>query len=200
MAGPAGGTVGTEVLADLIPGALVRDLVLIGAHALAIAVAAQVAFRLPFTPVPVTGQTFAVLLGAMVLGSWRGSAGASLYLLLGLAGLPWFSWAGGFASLGYIVGFVLAAALVGWLAERGLDRRPLPAAGAMAAGNVVIYAVGVPFLAWVTGMGAGEALVAGALWFVPGDVAKIALATALVPATWAIVGRRPAGGGGPHGG
>lgn len=200
MARPAESAVGTGVLADLIPGAFVRDAALIGAYALAIALAAQVAFRLPFTPVPVTGQTFAVLLGAMVLGSWRGSAGAGLYLLLGLAGVPWFSWAGGFASLGYIVGFVLAAALVGWLAERGLDRRPVPAAAAMAAGNVVVYAVGVPFLAWATGMGAGEALVAGAAWFIPGDVAKIALATALVPAAWAIVGRAPTGDGGPDGG
>lgn len=179
----------SAVLADLIPGALARDLALVGTYAVAIGVFAQLAFRLPFTPVPVTGQTFAVLLGAAALGSWRAGAGTALYLGLGLAGVPWFTWAGGAVTMGYIVGFVLAAALVGFLAERGFDRNLVRTGVAMIVGNLAIYVVGVTWLAIALGMGAWEAVVAGALPFIPGDLAKIALASVLVPSAWALVRR-----------
>lgn len=176
------------VLADLLPGALVRDLLLIGSYATLIGLSAQLRFVLPMTEVPITGQTFAVLLGAAVLGSWRAAAGSSAYLGLGLAGVPWFA-AAGAVTYGYIIGFIVAAGLVGWLAERGWDRKPLPLAGAMALGNVVIYLFGVSYLAWVTGQSLRTAAVAGALWFLPGDAIKIALAMALVPTAWAAVRR-----------
>jgi biotin transport system substrate-specific component len=178
-----------RVLADLVPGALVRDLALVGAFAASIGLMAQVAIPLGFTPVPITGQTLAVLLGAAALGTWRAGAGASLYLALGLAGVPWFTWAGGAVTMGYIVGFIGAAALVGWLAERGFDRHPLRTALAMVAGNLIIYAVGVTWLAIAAGTTAGAAIAAGAVPFVLGDLVKIAIATALLPTVWALVRR-----------
>lgn len=184
-------TARSTVLADLVPGARVRDAVLVGAYAIAIALSAQVVVPLPFTPVPITGQTFAVLLGALVLGAGRGAAGSGLYLVLGTAGLPWFAAAGPW-TLGYVVGFVAAAAVVGWLAERGWDRGPISVAAAMVIGNLVIYAFGLPVLyaLWPAGeVGLVEVLVAGAVSFLPGDLIKIAVATALVPATWRMVDR-----------
>lgn len=181
-----------NVLADLVPGTRVRDVILVGTYALAIALSAQVVVPLPFTPVPVTGQTFAVLLGALVLGAGRGATGSALYLVLGTAGVPWFAAAGPW-TLGYVVGFVIAAGVVGWLAERGWDQRHLTVAAAMVVGNLVIYASGLPVLyaLWPAGTpGLTEVLVAGAVAFLPGDLVKIALATALVPAAWRLVGRR----------
>lgn len=180
------------VLADLVPGARVRDVLLVGGYAGLIGLAAQFEIRLPFTPVPITGQTLAVLLGALVLGTGRAAAGTGLYLGLGVAGLPWFAGAASglaIVSLGYIIGFVPAAALVGWLAKRGWDRSSLRTAGAMVAGNVVIYAVGVTYLAWALGVGASEAIALGATPFLGGDLAKIVIATALVPGTWKLVNR-----------
>ena len=105
-----------RVLADLVPGALVRDIALVIAAAVLTGIAAQISIPLPFTPVPISLQTFTVLLAGAALGPIRGAAGMLLYLGVGLAGVPWFSeqrsgWE--FASFGYIVGFVLAAALVG---------------------------------------------------------------------------------------
>lgn len=174
------------VLADLIPGAVTRDIALVTAYAATIGVSAQLAFPLPWTPVPVTGQTFAVLLGAVVLGSWRAAAGSGLYLAGGLVGVPWFAPIGG-ASFGYIIGFILAAAIVGWLAERGWDRTPLRVAGNMAVGNVVIYAIGATYFAVVTGSGPAVVLTGAVLPFIPLDLVKIGLATALVPGTWKAV-------------
>lgn len=184
-------TARSTVLADLIPGAWIRDVVLVGAFAVAIALSAQVVIPLPFTPVPITGQTFAVLLGALVLGAGRGAAGSGLYLVLGSAGLPWFAAAGPW-TIGYVVGFVAAAAVVGWLAQRGWDRGPLSVAAAMVIGNLVIYAFGLPVLyaLWPAGsVGVTEVIVAGAVSFLPGDLIKIAIATALVPTAWRLVGR-----------
>jgi biotin transport system substrate-specific component len=186
-----------RVLADLVPGARVRDVVLVGVYALLIGASAQVAVPLPFTPVPITGQTLAVLLGAVVLGSGRAAAGTGAYLVAGLAGLPWFA-AASPVTFGYVIGFVAAAAVVGWLAGRGLDRRPVTLAAAMVVGNLVIYAVGVPYLAAVAGTSLAEAVRLGALPFVPGDLVKIAVATALVPAAWALVRRSGDHGDGPQ--
>ncbi len=178
------------VLADLLPGALARDVLLVGGMAAAIAVGARLAIPLPFTPVPVTAQTFVVLLGAAALGGRRASLGTALYLGLGLAGTPWFA-AGG-ATLGYVVGFVAAAAVVGRLAERGADRGPRGAAGAMLLGTLVVYAFGVPWLALVAGLDLPRALALGVVPFLPGDALKVVLATALLPAAWRAVGDRRA--------
>lgn len=176
------------VLADLLPGAVVRDAGLVLAFAGVIGLSARLVVPLPFTPVPVSGQTLAVLLGAAALGRGRATLGTALYLALGVAGLPWFTGAGG-ATLGYIVGFVVAAALVGWAAERGAGRTPAGALAAMVAGNAAIYACGAGFLAVHLGLGVRGAVALGVLPFLAGDALKIVVATALLPAAWRLVGR-----------
>jgi biotin transport system substrate-specific component len=182
-----------RTLGDVIPGGLARSVALVVGGAGFVGLTAQVAIPLPFTPVPLSLQTFSVLLVGAVLGSRRGAASMALYLLAGVAGVPWFSqhqsgWA--FASFGYVVGFVLAAWLVGRLAERGADRSVLSAAGLMVLGNVAIYVFGVSGLMVVTGMGLDRALLAGVVPFLIGDAIKVALAAGLLPATWKLVGDR----------
>ncbi|GAA1710771.1 biotin transporter BioY [Isoptericola hypogeus] len=182
-----------RVLADLVPGALARDVTLVVAVAVLTALAAQVVVPVPGLPVPLTGQTFAVLLGAAALGPWRGAAAQAVYLGAGVVGLPvfagassgWESVAG--ATGGYLVGFVVAGVVVGALARRGADRRVLSTAGAYALGSLTVYAVGVPWLAVSTGMPAGAALLTGAVVFLPGDAIKAALAAALLPSAWRLV-------------
>ncbi|GIE90188.1 biotin transporter BioY [Actinoplanes regularis] len=183
------------VLADLLSArrSVVRDgLLVVGAAAL-IGVSAQISVPIPGSPVPVTGQTFAVLLAAAALGPWRGPAACLAYVLAGVAGVPWF--AGGSAGLpgvtfGYLIGMVLAAALVGVLARRGADRTPWRVAPTMLLGNLVIYAVGVTWLAVALHLNAQQAIAAGMTPFLPGDALKIALAAGLLPAAWRL-GTRP---------
>jgi biotin transport system substrate-specific component len=174
---------------------LVRIALVVG-FALLTALAAQFEIHLGFSPVPVTGQTLAVLLSGGVLG-WRAGLGSQLlYVVLGGVGLPFY--AGGEegwqhllgATGGYLVGFVVAAALVGWLAERHADRRVPTAIPSFLAGNAVIYLFGVPWLAAVVGLSPGEALVQGLLPFVIGDLLKIGLAGILLPAGWWLVDLR----------
>jgi biotin transport system substrate-specific component len=184
------------VLADLLPRAVLRDIALVVAAALLTALCAQIRIPLPFSPVPLTGQTFAVLLTAAALGPLRGVAGQVLYVLLGLAGLPFFAggesgWAyASGATGGYLVGFVVAAAVVGLCARRRLDRTPLGTVVAFVLGTLVIYAFGVPWLAATTDFTPAEALRNGALVFLPGDAIKAALAAGLLPAAWRLVGPR----------
>ena len=185
-----------RVLADLVPGALVRDIAVVIAAAALTGIAAQISIPLPFTPVPISLQTFTVLLAGAALGPIRGGLSMLLYLGVGLAGVPWFSelrsgWE--FASFGYIVGFILAAALVGWLARRGLDRSIVGAVGIMVLGNLVIYAIGVAWLANFLAVDLPTALEFGAWPFVIGDGLKIALAAGLLPAAWKLAGNRPSG-------
>lgn len=175
---PAGRYV--PVIADRFASTRVRDVAMILGFALAIALSAQVAFPLPGTPVPVTGQTFMVLLGAAALGPRRATLGAALFLVIGIAGVPWFTTTSG-ATLGYIGGFVLAAWLVGTLARRGWVNSFAGAAGAMIVGNVVIYALGVSVLAIIAGLSFNQALLAGAVPFLIGDAVKIALASVMLP-------------------
>ena len=175
--------------------AIVRDVGLIAAAVAFTALAAQVSFNVPWTPVPYTGQTAAVLLAGTVLGSWRGLLAMAAYVALGSLGLPLFSGgASGADQLigitgGYLVGFVLAGWLTGALAQRGWDRSAPSAAALMLIGNVAIYALGVPVLAVVGGMGFERAVVAGALVFAPWDAAKIVAASLLLPLAWRMVGR-----------
>ena len=179
------------VLADFVPGALVRDLTLVVAGAAFTGLAAQIALPIPGSPVPLTGQTFAALLVGASLGWQRGATSMLLYLIAGVAGVPWFQ--GGSSgvpvSLGYVVGFVFAGALVGALASRGGDRTPLRVVGTMALGNLVIYAIGVPWLMAMTGMGLSKALAVGVLPFLVGDAVKIALAAGMLPTAWALLKR-----------
>ena len=183
-------SVGPRTLADVIPGGLVRDAVLVAGGAGLVGLSAQVVIPLPFTPVPLSLQTLAVLLVGSALGSVRGLASMALYLAVGMLGVGWFAqgrsgWE--FASFGYILGFVVAAWLVGKLAERGTDRSPLKTAGVMALGNLVIYAVGVPFLMAYAHLGLGQALLLGVVPFLLGDAIKIVFAAGLLPGAWKLV-------------
>jgi len=184
------------VLADAIPRSAVRNAVLVVAGAVFVGLAAQVAIPLPWTPVPLTGQTFAVLLTAAALGTWRGVASMLLYAALGLAGVPWF--AGGSSafdegvlvvSFGYVVGFIAAAGLVGYVAERGATRTALRTAGLMVLGNVVIYTIGATWLAGALDLTLGRAASLGVQPFLLGDALKVALAAGLFPLAWRAVDR-----------
>ena len=170
-----------------------REVVLLLGGAVLIALSAQVRIPLPFTPVPLTGQTFAVLLLAALYGSLRGPLTILTYLSLGLLGLPVFaSGATGAAAFstatsGYLLGYPVAAFVVGLLSERGTDRSPWTTAASMALGNIIIYASGVLWLSRFVGW--SEVLTAGVLPFLPGDALKIALATIALPTAWRLVGR-----------
>ncbi|MCK7626784.1 biotin transporter BioY [Streptomyces sp. RS10V-4] len=185
------------VLADLLPAATatrarVRDAALVAGGAVLTGIAAQIAVPVPGSPVPVTGQTFAALLVGASLGARRGLLSLALYALAGIAGLPWFaggaSGAGG-ATFGYVLGMLVAATAVGALARRGGDRGVLRTAATMAAGNALIYAIGVPYLAFATGMSLGQAVAVGMVPFLIGDALKTALAMGALPAAWKLAGR-----------
>ncbi|MBA2536423.1 MAG: biotin transporter BioY [Actinobacteria bacterium] len=175
-------------------GALANAVLVLGGAAL-VALAAQLEIHLGFTPVPITGQTFAVLLVGASLGALRGTASLALYFAAGLVGAPVYS--GGEegweivsgATGGYLVGFVVAAAVTGWLAELRWDRRFSSALSAMLIGSVVIYAFGLPWLAHVADLGWQKTFENGLYPFVVGDLAKLWLAAALLPATWRLIER-----------
>ncbi|MFC8720060.1 biotin transporter BioY [Kitasatospora sp. NPDC057198] len=189
----------TAVLADLLPqastrfGARARDLALVAGGAALTGLAAQLSVPVPGSPVPVTGQTFAALLVGTALGARRGAAALGLYLAAGTAGLPWFAEGtsgAGLATLGYVIGFVVAAALTGALARRGADRSPLATAGAMALGSLAIYAVGVPYLAFALDVPLAKAAHLGLYPYLVGDALKMVLAMGALPLTWKLLGRR----------
>jgi len=178
------------VLADLVPGARARDAALVVVATAALTVAGQLAIPLPFTPVPLSLATFAVVLSGAALGPARAAAATLLYVALGVAGAPMFAdgaagWA--FASFGYIIGFVPAAMLVGWGARRRTDRRVGSMVLAAAAGSAVIYLVGVAWLMAFLGVGVREGLALGMVPFLAGDAIKIAAAALLLPGAWRAV-------------
>ncbi|NNC93031.1 MAG: biotin transporter BioY [Acidimicrobiia bacterium] len=158
------------------------------------AAAAQFRISLPFTPVPITGQTFAVLLAGGVLGSRAGAASQALYWLSGLA-FPFYAGGGqGWevatgATGGYLAGFIVAAWVVGSLAERGQDRTVATAVPAFLAGTVIIYLFGVPWLAQELNVSWQRAVELGAVPFVIGDLVKVALAGLLLPGAWRLTAR-----------
>ena len=182
-----------SVLVDGFARSRVLDVALVAVGSLFIGLAAQVSIHLPGNPVPITGQTFAVLLVAAGSGLWRGVASTLVYAALGLVGVPWFAdGSAGFvsATFGYILGFVAAAALVGWLAQRGWTRVPWRTAAAMAIGDLAIYAIGVPWLKAVLGLSWGTAISLGLTPFLVGDLLKAALAAGLFTGAWAFVDHR----------
>ena len=186
-------------LADLLPRSRTRDVALVAGFALLTALAAQVVIPLGFTPVPITGTTFAVLLSGAVLGARRGAAAQLLYVGLGAIGLPFYAEASGGwevatgATGGYIVGFVVAAWVVGALADRGQDRSITTAIPAFLAGTIVIYALGAAWLAVYLGVpltaavGEPSAVALGITPFLVGDVLKAVLAGVLLPLGWRLV-------------
>lgn len=174
---------------------LLKDAALVVAGTAFVAIAAQVSIPLPFTPVPITGQTFAVVLVGASLGPLLGFTSLMLYWLVGIAGAPvyadqmsgWETFVG--PTGGYIVGFMLAALVTGYLAQRRWDRRFASSVAAMLTGNVVIYVPGLLWLAHYLNTGPEETLEAGLYPFVVGDLLKLYLAGALLPLAWKAVDR-----------
>ncbi len=175
------------------------DVTLIAAGAALTAVSAQIA--VPLWPVPVTGQTLAVLLVGVTLGAVRGGLSILLYAVLGIVGLPVFSESSSGWNVvagptgGYIIGFVFAAILTGWLAQREWDRKLLRAFVAFIVGSVVTFAFGLPWLAAYLGaVGApndlNSVLTAGLYPFILGGVVKAILGAGIITLAWAAVGRR----------
>lgn len=197
-----------RTLSDLVPvpsarvAQHLRTVALVSGFALLTAALAQVQFSLGFTPVPITGQTLGVLLAGATLGAWKGAASQTLYWALGLTGLPFYAggdggWQSGTGTtLGYLVGFILAAALVGLLAERRHDRSFVSSAPAMLAGTALIYACGVAWLAHDLGipvavsdpavLGGETGVSLGLTPFLIGDALKVLLAGAVMPVAWGV--------------
>ena len=171
--------------------ALGYDATLVVGGSLLIALSAYLKIQLPFSPVPITGQTLAVLLVGASLGAKKGGLSVLAYLGEGLIGLPVFAGgASGPAYLlgptgGYLAGFAVAAFAVGWLAERGWDRHVGLTLAAMLIGNLLIYLLG---LAWLSVyVGVGQALPLGFYPFLAGDAIKLLLAGIVLPGGWAVI-------------
>jgi biotin transport system substrate-specific component len=187
-----------RTLADTLPGDATRDAILVVGFALLTALAAQISIPLGFTPVPITGQTFAVLLAGGALGATRGAASQFLYIALGAIGFPFYAdGQGGWdvatgSTAGYLVGFVIAAGVVGLLAERGNDRRVRTAIPTFAVGMLVIYTFGALWLAQQLDLplfapdNEPSAWEYGVEPFLLGDLLKAGLAGLLLPAAWKV--------------
>ncbi|WP_156251234.1 biotin transporter BioY [Pseudactinotalea terrae] len=178
------------VLADLGTSSRVRDAGLVLGGTLLIAVFAQLVVPLPFTPVPLSLSTFAVLLTGLALGPLRALLSTTLYLVLGTVGVPIFAeqgsgWA--FASYGYVIGYVAAAVLAGAAARRRADRSPIGTIGAAVLSTAVIYVLGVPWLMAALQIGLLEALALGVVPFLVGDAIKAVAAALLLPGTWRLL-------------
>jgi biotin transport system substrate-specific component len=170
----------------------IRSLLLIVSGSLLLAALAQIEIILPFTPVPITGQTFGVLLIGAALGSKRGAAAMTLYITEGAMGLPFF--AGGASGLGtltgatagYLAGFVVAAYAVGWLAERGFERSVRTSVIPFLVGTLIIYTCGVAWLSIMLGS-FSKAITLGLVPFLIGDAIKLIAASLLLPAAWKLL-------------
>ncbi len=189
---------GRVITATVLPRSTAVSIMLVVGFALLTAAMAQIRIPLGFTPVPITGQTLAVLLSGAALGSGLGAASQALYLALGLA-FPFY--AGGEsgwntatgATGGYLVGFVVAAWAIGKLAERTQDRDMWTAIPAFLLGSVIIHLFGVPWLAHTLEVDWNRAAELGSYPFIAGDLLKAALAGVLLPASWRIIDRMRAG-------
>jgi biotin transport system substrate-specific component len=172
-----------------------RHIALVAVGALFVAACAQV--YIPTQPVPFTGQTFGVLLVGGALGFRRGLLALLLYIAIGAIGIPVFAQGKAGVAIvqgatgGYLIGFVVAAAIVGRLAELGWDRKIVGSLTAMAIGTAVIYAIGVPWLKFVLNLPWETAIAEGMTKFLIWDAAKLAVAAGIFPLAWWIIGRRP---------
>ena len=158
---------------------LARETTILLSVALAIAASARIVFPLGFTPVPVTAQTFVVLVAGTLVGARRAGGGALTYLALGVAGIPWFATGG--ATLGYLAGFALAALLVGRAADAGALTTRRSALRVMVLAHATIYALGATWLALFLGVGPVMALTLGVVPFLAGDAVKVVAAAAIAP-------------------
>jgi biotin transport system substrate-specific component len=185
-----------RVLADYLPRTLVADTILVVGAAGLVGLLAQISIHLSFAPVPITGQTLGVLLAGSALGWRRAGLSMSLYLVAGLAGVPWFAGhASGYAgaTFGYLLGFIAAGMLLGWLAAKGSDRNIVRAAISMVLAEVLLYAIALPWLAVDLHVSLAKAFSLGMWPFVAGDVIKAALAGVALPSAWRLVGRATKG-------
>ncbi len=186
------------IVQRVVPRSRVNSVLLVIGAAALTALAAQWEIHLPFTPVPVTGQTFAVLLTGAALGMTLGAAGQAVYVVAGAFGLPVYAggeggWdtASAQGSAGYLIGFIFAAGFVGFMAERRQDRTFPTMFTAFVAGSFIIYAFGVAGLMILLDMTFTEAVVAGVVPFVLGDIIKAAAAGLLLPGAWKLLGEYP---------
>lgn len=194
-----------RVLVDVVPRPSSRsrsfalDAALVAVGAATVALLAQV--EIPLWPVPITGQTLGVIVVGAALGATRGAAALLTYMLVGLAGLPVFAgFTGSVAALakpsfGFIIGFVFAAFVAGWVAERAWDRRPALAFAGFVGASIIPFLFGVPYMALVLnavgglGLGLGEILAMGVTPFILGGLIKAAIAAAVIPGAWSLVHR-----------
>jgi biotin transport system substrate-specific component len=182
----------------VVPRSRVNSILLVIGAAALTALAAQWEIHLPFTPVPITGQTFAVLLTGAALGATLGAAGQAVYVVAGALGMPVYSGGeGGWdtataaGTAGYLIGFIVAAGVVGFMAERRQDRTFPTMFTAFIAGSFIIYAFGVAGLMILLDMTFSEAVVAGVVPFILGDIIKATAAGLLLPTAWKLVGEYP---------
>ena len=180
-----------RVIADLVPQSVLSTVALVVAGATFVGLLAQVSIPLWFTPVPLTGQTLGVLIVGSALGLRRATASLSLYLVAGLAGLPWFAGgASGYsASCGYIVGFIVAAAFLGFAAESGASGSVVRSIPSMVCAEIIIFTFGVVWLKYALHASWGQALAWGFTPFIAGDLIKAVLAGCLMPTAWSLVHR-----------
>ena len=181
-----------RVLADVVPKSVLAEVALVVGAAALVGALAQISIHLPRNPVPITGQTLGVMLAGTALGWRRAGLALSLYLVAGIAGVPWFaSHASGYAvaTFGYLIGFIVAGSMLGWLASRGTDRTITRAVVSMAIGDVIIFVIGVTWLKFAIHVSPSEAIALGFTPFVWGEVIKAAISGVVLPSSWRLVDR-----------
>ena len=182
----------SRVLADVVPSSLLANSALVVGAAALVGLLAQVSIPLGFTPVPITGQTLGVMLAGSALGWRRAGLAMSVYVIAGMAGMPWFAHhASGYAmpTFGYLVGFVVAGSVLGWLASRGTDRTVSRALVSMIVGEIIIFAIAVPWLAVALHVSLVKAVGLGLTPFVAGEFIKAGIAGVALPSAWRLVDR-----------
>jgi biotin transport system substrate-specific component len=181
-----------RVLADVVPKSVLAEVALVVGAAALVGALAQISIHLPRNPVPITGQTLGVMLAGTALGWRRAVLALSLYLVAGVAGVPWFaSHASGYAvaTFGYLIGFIVAGSMLGWWASRGTDRTITRAVVSMAIGDVIIFVIGVTWLKFAIHVSPSEAIALGFTPFVWGEVIKAAISGVALPSSWRLVDR-----------
>ena len=183
----------SNILIDAIisPSSLWIDMALIAGFAVITALFSQISIWIGL--IPITGQTFAVLLSGAVLGSRRGALAQLSYIAIGSTGIPFWFAAGGVPGIariagptgGYLIGFIAVAFITGWLCEKGMDRKVWTAIPAMLCGNACLYLFGLPWLACFTGY--QSVLAVGLYPFIIGDIIKILLAATAMPMAWSLI-------------